>query len=36
VIGIPLISAILGAMIVVFLFSLITGAGGFGYRRARW
>ncbi len=36
VIGIPLISAILGAMIVVFVFSLITGAGRFGYRRARW
>jgi uncharacterized membrane protein YeaQ/YmgE (transglycosylase-associated protein family) len=36
VIGIPLISAILGAMIVIFVFSLITGAGRFGYRRARW
>jgi uncharacterized membrane protein YeaQ/YmgE (transglycosylase-associated protein family) len=36
VIGIPLISAILGAMIVVFVFSMITGGGRFGYRRARW
>ena len=35
VVGIPLISAILGAMIVVFAFSLITGAGRFGYRGAR-
>jgi hypothetical protein len=35
VVGIPLISAILGAMIVVFVFSLISGGGRFGYRRAR-
>jgi uncharacterized membrane protein YeaQ/YmgE (transglycosylase-associated protein family) len=32
VVGIPLISAILGAMIVVFVFSLISGGGRFGYR----
>jgi uncharacterized membrane protein YeaQ/YmgE (transglycosylase-associated protein family) len=35
VVGIPLISAILGAMIVVFAFSLITGGGRFAYRGAR-
>jgi uncharacterized membrane protein YeaQ/YmgE (transglycosylase-associated protein family) len=33
--GIPLISAILGAMIVVFVFSLISGGGRFGDRGAR-
>ena len=33
--GIPLVSAILGAMIVVFVFNLVTGAGRFGYRGAR-
>ena len=36
VVGIPLISAILGAMIVVFVFSLMTGGGRFSYRRARF
>ena len=36
VIGIPLISAILGAMIVVFAFSVMTGVGRFGHRRARF
>jgi uncharacterized membrane protein YeaQ/YmgE (transglycosylase-associated protein family) len=35
VVGIPLISAILGAMIVVFVFSLVTPAGRFAYRGAR-
>ncbi len=35
VIGIPLISAILGAMIVAFVFSLISGSGRFGYSGAR-
>jgi uncharacterized membrane protein YeaQ/YmgE (transglycosylase-associated protein family) len=35
VVGIPLISAILGAMIVVFVFSLISGGGRFGYRGPR-
>ena len=33
--GIPLVSAILGAMIVVLVFNLVTGAGRFGYRGAR-
>jgi uncharacterized membrane protein YeaQ/YmgE (transglycosylase-associated protein family) len=32
VVGIPLISAILGAMIVVFVLSLVTGARRFGSR----
>jgi len=36
VIGIPLISAILGATIVVFGFSLMTGSGRFSYRRGRF
>jgi uncharacterized membrane protein YeaQ/YmgE (transglycosylase-associated protein family) len=35
VVGIPIISAILGATIVVFVFSLVTPAGRFGYRDAR-
>jgi hypothetical protein len=35
VVGIPLISAILGAIIVVFVFGLVTGAGRFGYRGPR-
>jgi uncharacterized membrane protein YeaQ/YmgE (transglycosylase-associated protein family) len=35
VIGIPLVSAILGAIIVVVLLSLISGSGRFGYRGAR-
>jgi uncharacterized membrane protein YeaQ/YmgE (transglycosylase-associated protein family) len=35
VIGIPLVSAILGAMIVVLAFSLLSGGGRFGYRGAR-
>ena len=33
--GIPLISSILGAAIVVTLFSVVTGDGRFGYRRLR-
>jgi uncharacterized membrane protein YeaQ/YmgE (transglycosylase-associated protein family) len=33
--GIPLISAIVGASIVVSLFSLVTGESRFGYRRLR-
>ena len=34
--GIPLVSAILGAIaVVVFVFNLVTGAGRFGYRGAR-
>jgi uncharacterized membrane protein YeaQ/YmgE (transglycosylase-associated protein family) len=32
--GIPLISAILGAMIVVFVWSMVTRNGSFGYRHA--
>jgi len=32
--GIPLISAILGAIVVVFVFSLVAPAGRFGYRDA--
>jgi uncharacterized membrane protein YeaQ/YmgE (transglycosylase-associated protein family) len=35
VVGIPLVSATLGAMIVVFALSLISGSGRFGYRGAR-
>jgi uncharacterized membrane protein YeaQ/YmgE (transglycosylase-associated protein family) len=35
VVGIPIVSGILGAMIVIFLFSLVTPAGRFGYRGAR-
>ena len=35
VIGIPLVSAILGAMIVVFVFRVIIADGRFGYRSAR-
>lgn len=35
VIGVPLVSAILGAIIVVFAFSLINGGGRFAYRGAR-
>lgn len=35
VIGIPLISATLGAMIVVFALSLLSGGSRLGYRRAR-
>ena len=35
VVGIPLLSAILGAMIVVSAFSLLAGGGRFGYRGAR-
>jgi len=32
---IPLLSAILGAMVVVFAWSMVTRNGGFGYRHAR-
>ena len=35
VIGIPLVSAMLGALIVVFMFRLIISGGRFGYRDAR-
>jgi uncharacterized membrane protein YeaQ/YmgE (transglycosylase-associated protein family) len=35
VVGIPLLSAILGATIVVVVFSLVTSGGRFGYGRAR-
>jgi uncharacterized membrane protein YeaQ/YmgE (transglycosylase-associated protein family) len=35
VIGIPLVSAILGAMIVVFAFSLLSGGRRLGFRGAR-
>ena len=33
--GIPLLSAIIGAAIVVFLLSLVAGSGRFGYRGFR-
>ena len=33
--GIPLLSAILGAMIVVFASRVVTRSGSFGYRHAR-
>jgi len=33
--GIPLLSAILGAMMVVFGWSVVTRRGSFGYRHAR-
>jgi uncharacterized membrane protein YeaQ/YmgE (transglycosylase-associated protein family) len=33
--GIPLLSAILGAMMVVFGWSMVTRRGSFGYRHAR-
>ena len=35
VIGIPLVSTMLGAMIAVFMFRLIIGGGRFGYRDVR-
>jgi uncharacterized membrane protein YeaQ/YmgE (transglycosylase-associated protein family) len=35
VIGIPLVSTMLGAMIAVFMFRLIVGGGRFGYRDVR-
>jgi hypothetical protein len=35
VIGVPLVSAILGATIVVFMFRVIIAGGRFGYRDAR-
>ena len=35
VVGIPLVSAILGAMTVVFVLNLISDGGRFGYRGAR-
>jgi hypothetical protein len=35
VIGIPLVSALLGATIVVFMFRVIIAGGRFGYRDTR-